>query len=59
MNCWFCERDVTEYPSVLVDFEGLPAEVCTDCLEKADTDEPAPPVRDREGDPYFNGSFAA
>lgn len=40
MNCVFCGRDVTEYPSVLVDFEGGVEEVCTDCM--ADTDDTLP-----------------
>ena len=57
--CILCDADVTERPSVRVDFEGRVEEVCTDCLEKAD--EPDIQVRpfDREGDPAWNGAFNA
>lgn len=57
MNCALCDIDVTERPSVLVDFEGGIAEVCDSCIEKAD-----PEVEERldflrEGLPEFTGVF--
>lgn len=57
-TCHFCERDTTEYPSVLVDFEGAIADVCDDCMAQADEPDMDMPERDREGDPAFNGAFA-
>ena len=35
-ECVLCKRDVTEYPSTLVDFEGTVEEVCDDCMAQAD-----------------------
>lgn len=58
-ECLLCHEDLAERPSVLVDFYGEIAEVCDDCVAKADEPDMDMPERDREGDPAFNGSFAA
>jgi ribosome-binding protein aMBF1 (putative translation factor) len=63
MNCFLCNDDITERPSVRVSFDGSIADVCDSCIEKADMDEPLDVALDmamnREGDPAFNGAFNA